>query len=175
MIVCAHAQRLIPLLYDGELDGPLRREVSDHLINCTACTRTMALLDRSQELLRYAVDEQVDDIDFSGFWSGVESQLAEIRPAWSARLQLWWESWRPLWSWRAPVWAAASVVLFIGGATLSRQIPSPPPPQESIVLADNAQAQIESLMASDTVSVWNEPTSNATVIWVSDEGDGGLP
>ena len=35
------------------------------------------------------------------------------------------------------------------------------------------QAQIESLTATTTVFLWNEPISNATVIWVGDSG--GMP
>ena len=72
-------------------------------------------------------------------------------------------------------------VLFIGLVTLLWQryatlTPTPPlVSSEPFVISDNDQAQIESLSASDTVSVWNEPTNNSTVIWVSDEGEGGLP
>jgi hypothetical protein len=181
MTVCVHAQRLIPLLYDGELDGPVRREVSNHVANCAACTHTLTMLDRGQELLRQAIDDQIDDIDFSGFWQNVENKLSEPRPAWRDQLRVRWDSWRFLWSWRAPAWAAAASMLFVSGVLLfsRQQPPSPtlpsPSDQATLALADNDQAQIESLSASDTISVWNEPTSNVTVIWVSDEGDGGLP
>jgi anti-sigma factor RsiW len=174
MTACAHAQRLIPLLYDDELDGSLRREICDHVVNCTNCTHTLTMLDRGQELLRLAIDEQVMEIDFSGFWQGVEDRLAEPEPSLFERVRLWWDSWRPLWSWRMPLWAAAAVMLFVGGALIAAMLRGEPQSGASR-LVDNDQAQIESLAATDTVAVWNEPTSNATVIWVSDEGEGGLP
>jgi hypothetical protein len=67
-----------------------------------------------------------------------------------------------------------TAALLVGVALLLSRLAGEQGPQ-SIRLADNDQAQIESLSASDTVLVWNEPTSNATVIWVSDGGEGGLP
>ena len=183
MIACVHAQRFIPLLHDDELDGPLRREIQEHVVTCMQCTRALAFLERGQELLRLTIDEQIEDIEFSGFWEGVENKLSVQQPTWwwRVRRQLWWDAWRPFWSWPTPVWATMMAVLFIGLVTLLWQrhatlIPTPPlVPSEPFVISDNDQAQIESLSASDTVSVWNEPTNNSTVIWVSDEGEGGLP
>lgn len=174
MTVCAHAQRLIPLLYDGELDGLLRREVSDHVADCAACTHVLALFDRERELLQRMVDDQIAEIDFSGFWLGVESRLSERQFSFSERCYLWWSSWRPPWVWRTPLWATAVAVLLISIVLLVTKLEE----EKSIEprrLVDNDQAQIESLAASDTISVWNEPTSNATVIWVGDDGEGGLP
>lgn len=173
MTACAHAQRLIPLLYDGELDGLLRREMNDHVVSCTTCTHMLTTLDRGQELLRQAIDEQIVDIDFSRFWEGVESRLSEPGLSFSERVRLRWSSWQPLWSWRAPLWAAGTAVLLATAAFLRPQPEGEWQPE--MRLTDNNQAQIESLSASDTVLVWNEPTSNATVIWVSEGGEGGLP
>lgn len=170
MTACAHAQRLIPLLYDGELDGLLRREMNDHVVSCTTCTHILTMLDRGQELLRQAIDEQVADINFSRFWEGVESRLSEPELSFSERVRLRWSEWQPPWSWRAPLWAAGTAVILATTMFLRFQPAGEPPDRP----ADN-QAQIESLSASDTVLVWNEPTSNATVIWVSDGGEGGLP
>lgn len=181
MISCEQSQQFIPLLHDGELDGPLRRDVKNHAVSCTTCTRLMAMLDRSRELLRQTIEDEVDNFDFSDFWQGVESKLLAPQPDWREQLQVRWDSWRSLWSWRAPRWATAAIVLLVGAVFLLTQRESPPvslPDPSShtaIALADNDQAQIESLSSSDTVSVWNEPTSNVTVIWVSDEGDGGIP
>ena len=173
MTVCAHAQRLIPLLYDGELDGLLRREVNDHLVNCAACAHLLSLFDRERELLQQMIDDQITEIDFSGFWLGVENRLSERQLSFPERYRLWWSSWRPLWPRRAPLWATATVALLVSAALFTANTE-----KEKIEprrIADNDQAQIESLSTSDTVFVWNEPTSNATVIWVSDEGEGGLP
>lgn len=174
MIACAHAQRLLPLLYDGELDSPLRRELSHHVADCSVCTRTVALLNRSQELLRQTIDEHIDDIDFSGFWQGVESKLSQQPPFWWARLRFWKESWLPSWSWQTPAWATAVAFLIVGATMLLSQSPSQEPIAKSPVV-ENDEAHIESLSTSNPVLVWNEPTYNATVIWVGDESEEELP
>ncbi|MBI3303895.1 MAG: zf-HC2 domain-containing protein [Deltaproteobacteria bacterium] len=181
MTTCSHAERLVPLLYDGELDGPLRREVSAHVSGCAVCTRALAALGRGQELLCQAIDEQVEEIDFSSFWGGVAAKLIEPKLPWVVRLQLWWERWWPGWSLSAPAWAVTAALLLIVTALLmsllhsSGQMASVPQEPEPFALAANDQAQIESLFASATVLLWNEPARNATVIWVSDDSNGGMP
>ncbi len=168
MIACAHAQRLLPLLYDGELESPLRRELSRHVTDCSVCTRTVALLNRSQELLCQTIDDHIDDVDFSGFWQGVEAKLSQPPPFWRTRVSGWRESWLAFWSWRTPVWATAMAVIVLAAV----QFLLPPSPQEQVtksLVSENNQAQIESLSTSNPVLVWNEPTHHATVIWVGDE------
>jgi hypothetical protein len=131
--------------------------------------------------LREALEEQVEKIDFADFWDGVTSKLTEARLPWTVRLQLWRERWWPDWSLSTSAWGAAAALLLIVTALLLSLLRPPhhivplPAQPEPFELAANDQAQIESLSATDTVLVWNEPASNATVIWVSDESDGGLP
>src|SRR5262245_38945699 len=138
MAMCPHAERLIPLLHDGELAGPLRREMRSHLATCLCCTRALSVLERGQELLIQVIDEEVEAINFSNFWRGVEDRLGEIRPPWSIRFRLWVERWhltRPLY---APAWAVAATVLLTFGVLLQQQSvshdtagsfpPLPPPP-----------------------------------------------
>ncbi len=181
MIDCVHAQRFLFLFHDNELDGPLRRAMQNHVVTCARCTQALASLERNQELLQLTIDEGVENIEFAGFWNGVERKLSD-QPSpkqWQWRRQLWWETWRSLWSWPTPAWMATTAVLCIGlaGVAWQRQTPPPSPPviaesEPLIQITDSNQAQIESLSTSDTVSVWNEPTNNSTVIWVNDEGEG---
>jgi hypothetical protein len=132
-----------------------------------------------------SVSEVLEEGDFSGFWTGVENKLAQpLHAPWRVQLQIWREKWRIGWPLSTPIWATAAVVLFIStllfsralmppaSSVTSRETLSPIPDQ---IYAANDQAQIESLSATETVFLWNEPRSNATVIWVSDENDGGLP
>jgi hypothetical protein len=148
------------------------------------------------------IDEQVEAIDFSGFWSGVTSKLQEPRSPWSVRLRLWYESWKPAWSFSPPAWTTATALLLFAALYFLSYFPSQfsplLPEEESLVqnnppltesslppeslgsvpiattLVDN-QAQIESLSASATVAMWNDPESNFTVIWVGDETSEELP
>lgn len=57
---------------------------------------------------------------------------------------------------------------------LLSQSPSQEPIAKSPVV-ENDEAHIESLSTSNPVLVWNEPTYNATVIWVGDESEEELP
>jgi anti-sigma factor RsiW len=180
MMKCSQYERLAVLLCDGELEGPLRREVRSHVASCVVCTRQLAVLDRVQELLLQEIDSQVEKIDFSSFWEQVESRLRTPQPSWSVRLQLWREQWWPDWSLRVPVSAVAvalvltSLWLFshIRSSVESLIVTHPPMP---FTLAANNQAQIESLSAATTVALWNEPTSNSPVIWIEDDRDGAVP
>lgn len=180
MMTCPHSERLVPLLYDGELDGPLRREVRSHVSSCIVCTRSLTSIERAQELLFQEIDSQVEGVDFSSFWEKVEEQLQRPALPWSIRLQLWHKQWWPGWSLAVPVGAAAVAVLLttlllLPQTRLLKRDVLPPPEPEHLSLAANNQAQIESLSAAATVSLWNEPASNATVIWVGDDYDGAMP
>jgi hypothetical protein len=98
MATCSHADRIIPLLHDNELQNPLRREMVAHMATCVTCTRTFSLLEREQELVSQAIEERVDSIDFSHFWQAVEDRLAAPPLPSTARLRLWYESWRFAWA-----------------------------------------------------------------------------
>lgn len=204
MAMCPHAERLIPLLHDGELASPLRREMRSHLVTCLSCTRALSVLERGQELLSQAIDEEIETINFSNFWQGVEERLGEIQPAWPIRFRLWVERWhltRPLY---APAWAVAATVLLTFGVLLQQQSAFPPPiaksfppsqsdpqppdnvlehsspfPAPSVLdpgfaLVSN-QAEIESISSSDTVAVWSDPGNNSTVIWTGSDISEGMP
>jgi hypothetical protein len=195
MATCPHAERLIPLLHDGELAGPLRREMRSHLATCLCCTRVLSVLERGQELLSQVIDEEVEAVNFSNFWQGVEDRLGEIRPPWSIRFRLWVERWhltRPLY---APAWAVAATVLLTFGVLLQQQSASPPrlafrPPGDmagsspplpappgldpGFTLVSN-QAEIESISSAETVAVWSDPGNNSTVIWTGSDMSEGMP
>lgn len=187
METCSYCERLLPAFLDGELDGPLRREVNSHVADCLVCMRETAAIEQAQELVRQTIEEKVNAIDFSAFLDEVMGQLDTVgptTPSWQLRLQLWWDTWRPR-SGQAPGWAslinptrwisaAATAVLIIGAVIFSRMettiVPAPLYVEDTTM---GNQAQIESLTASTTVMLWNEPISNATVIWVGDTG--GMP
>ncbi len=184
MARCSHSERLVPLVYDGELDNALRREVAFQIADCPVCTRRMTVIERIQEVLCQTLDEEVAHVDFSDFWTNVERRLAapplSVWSRVSSRLRLWWLQWQAIFSWNSPVWATATALLIFVAVLLTR---SPVPRLAGSVssenspttLAFNNQAQIASLSATSTVFVWNEPTSNATVIWVDGVPGGELP
>ena len=184
MMSCFHPARLIPLVYDGELDEARRREVAFQIADCPACTRRMRMLERTHETLCQMLGEEVSCIDFSDLWARIEQGIEDQSPPrasqWSSRFRLWRMQWNAPFSWSIPVWATA-VVLCLFAAVVFTQLPtsretvSIPVERKPMMLAFNNQAQIESLSATSTVLVWNEPTSNATVIWVDDALGEELP
>lgn len=183
MTTCPRSERFIALFHDGELDGPLRREMMSHIAGCILCTRALAAVARIQELVFQTISDQVEETDFSHFWDGVESKIVhQDSPPWGVRLRLWFERWRLAWPPATPAWAAAAVIMTTTALFLSHTPPandttpvSSKPPSPVLVAKANDQAQIESLSATATVFLWNEPENNATVIWVSDNAEGGMP
>ena len=177
MASCSHSSRLISLVYDNEIDAARRYEAASQITDCPECTHRMQRLERTHEVLSQTLDEEVSDIDFSDFWprieQGIAAQPSSLTSQWASRFRLWRMQWHPPFSWHVPAWATA-VGLFLFTAAVSTQLPTSrgavqiPAAKKPVVVALNNQAQIESLSATSTVLVWNEPTSNATVIWVDE-------
>lgn len=176
MARCSHSDRLVSLLYDGELDAARHRDLAFDLADCPDCTRRRDVLERAHEVVTHTLDATTSRLDLSDFWTGIERRIV-VQPAsrsrgWVRRFRLWRLQWRP-----APFWiwsvGAAAVLLIVTGVVTSQwptgrdagfeTVAAPPP-----LSGPDGQARIASLSAAETVLVWNEPTSNATVIWVSD-------
>ncbi len=160
MATCSHADRLIPLLHDNELQSPLRREIVTHMATCVTCTRTFSLLEREQELFTQVIEERVDSIDLSGFWQTVETKLSEAAPSWAVRLRLWYESWRPAWAFPVPAWAVVTLLLslalpylYLNNNLLIAHNPSPPsnPAPSPEAPIDVAQGPIENPQKSPLI------------------------
>lgn len=164
-MTCHEATQLVPLFFDGELEGHRMREVALHVTQCGVCKGVLSSLARLQGLVAGAVAAQLEEMDLSSVWQEITEQIEHISLPWSARLRIWWEG---VFSWKGgvPVWAGAVAVLVFlaflwwGGGW------SGEPPR---VVARN-QAQIESLSTSTpAVAMWSEQEYGTTVIWVADE------
>ena len=121
MATCPHAERLIPLLHDGELSSSLRRKMNSHLVTCLPCTRALSMLERGQELVSQVIDEEIEVIDFSNFWQGVADKLEDSQLSWAIRFRLWVERWHLTQPLYAPAWAVAAVLLLTFGVLLQQQ------------------------------------------------------
>ena len=163
-------------MYDGELDAARHRDLAFDLADCPDCTRRRDVLERAHEVVTHTLDAATSRLDLSDFWTGIERRIA-VQPAlrsrgWVRRFRLWRLQWQPapFWTWSV---VAAAVLLIVTGVVTSQwptgrdagfePVAAPPP-----LSGPDGQARIASLSAAETVLVWNEPTSNATVIWVSD-------
>ena len=162
MAMCPHAERLIPLLHDGELAGPLRREMHSHLVTCLSCTRALSRLERGQELLSQVIDEEIEGIDFSNFWQGVEDKLGEPRPSWVIRFRLWIERWHLTQPLYAPAWAVAAVLLLTFGVLLQQksiiitQSPNSSPPERIEDKSSYASSPLQPPVVPDQPSDRND-------------------
>jgi hypothetical protein len=123
----------------------------------------LSLLERGQELVSQVIDEEIEGIDFSNFWHGVENKLRESRPSWSIRFRLWVERWHLTQPLYAPAWAVAAVLLLTVGVLLQQKstidiTQSPPSPSERI--ADQSSPDTLSsqpALVSDQPSDRNDP------------------
>lgn len=164
MAMCSHAERLIPLLHDGELPSSLRREMNSHLVTCLFCTRALSMLERGQELINQAIDEEIEVLDFSNFWQGVVDKLEESQPSWAMHFRLWVERWHLTQPLYAPAWAVAAVVLLTFGILLQQQStveiatsPSPAPPERREDRLSRGPLLPQPSIVADHPSDRNEP------------------
>ena len=181
---CSHPTGLVPLLYDGELDEVKRRQVSLMLADCPVCTRRIGALDLVQEALCRRLDEDLSRIDFSNFSDGVDRRIERHERVRSfASLSRFWdfiEALRRGFSWAPRIGLIAGLALIFGWV-ISDQVEDKDRAvtvaerqalEEPVIMVSRNQAQIESLSATSNLLVWNEPTSNVTVIWVDDTSEG---
>ena len=59
MATCSHPERLVSLLYDGELSDVQRREVALQLADCPTCTGRGHALGQVQDALAQTLDAEV--------------------------------------------------------------------------------------------------------------------
>ncbi|MSQ47045.1 MAG: hypothetical protein EXR78_01455 [Deltaproteobacteria bacterium] len=170
MAMCPHAERLIPLLHDGELPSLLRREMHSHLVSCLPCTRALSLLERGQELVSQVIDEEIEGIDFSTFWQGIEDKLRESRPSWPMRFRLWVERWHLTQPLYAPAWAVAAVLLLTVGILLQQRsttaiTQSPTFPPEGIATQSSPDARsAQPALVSEHPSNRNDPEDGVAFV-----------
>jgi len=164
-MTCHEATQLVPLFFDGELEGYRMRGVALHLTECEACKGAFSSLARLQSLVAGAVAAQLEEMDLSYVWQGIAEQVEHISLPWSARLRVWREI---VFSWKGgvPVWAGATaVVMFLAFLWWGDQRSNESPP-----IVAYSQTQIESLSTSmPAIAMWSEQEYGTTVIWVADE------
>jgi anti-sigma factor RsiW len=171
-MTCSDVAKVLELFVDGELPGRTMRDVAVHLSRCQACARSNEGFEQLQEMVRATVVAEVGEPDGEAFWMAIAPRLTGGRPPLGVRLRgvagrvVARRAPTPLWA--AAGIAAAAVVaaaafLWPGGAERGGEVARRPGVE---------QARIDSLDARGGVRVWNDPHSDAIVIWVAD--DGGL-
>ena len=164
---CREASNLLPLFLDGELDSRQMRSVALHSMRCRACELDLKEMDHLQDLVGNTVRDRVAEMDLSSLWSAVEQRIGDVKPSWSSRLRARWEDIQTELDMRLPAFAAAAAIAALAMVWYARQ-PNLGAPLESQQIASSSS--IERLDTSfDSVSFFNDPESDLSVLWVSDE------
>jgi len=169
-VTCREASNLLPLFFDGELDGDKMRGVALHSTRCETCEGELREMERVQGLINRTVNGAVDEIDLAELWPAVESQLGTVRIPWWSRLRIWWDEGEHGLMLGVPALAAAAAVAVLTVWFFTR-VPQPTtqPDAPQVAAVDNA-ASIDSLETDvDSVAVVSDPETRTTVLWVSDD------
>jgi hypothetical protein len=174
-MICREASNLLPLFLDGELDPRQMRAVAMHSMRCQSCEAELKGMERVQLLVSEAIKKQVDGIDFGGLWPAIEQRIGTVQVPWTVRARTWWEEMRSELDLRVPAFVAAAVMAVLVFTWYTRQ-----PDISQIIEAQQianvgneaaSEAAIESLETTfESLDFINDPDSNATVLWVSDDG-----
>jgi anti-sigma factor RsiW len=162
-MTCREVQKLLDLFVDGELEARTMRAVALHVTRCPVCEALLRGLERLQELVSDAISDAVADVDFSRFWPTIAARAETVQRSWrglGGRLRA---------VTRRPTLVAAGMAaaLAVSAFALWRSIPA----MTERRLHANNQVHIYSLTSdSPSVALLSEPSTNTTVIWVSDEG-----
>jgi len=170
-IDCREARPLLPLFFDGELDGRQMRRVALHSTRCPECEQELHRFERLQDVMGDWIDSEIEHFDLSGIWSGVAPRLAGAGGRGRSRVRAWREASAGLRRARRPLvaaLAAAAVIVFFlwrfGDAPVERQV------ADNSVILDSLDSHV------DTLALLSEPETNTLVLWVADDGgeSGGL-
>ncbi len=110
-----HVTEWLPAYYDGELHGPRRQQVEEHLSNCPACQAELEALHKLSILLQETPAPE-SQVSARRFQAQVMLRLppAVQRPSWQRALKAGWQL-APLgavlvWAFGQAAWLAASLV-----------------------------------------------------------------
>jgi anti-sigma factor RsiW len=173
-MTCREASNLLPLFLDGELDPRQMRAVAMHSMRCETCEAELKGMERVQLLVSETIKKRVDEIDFGDLWSGIERRIVDVRVPLATRVRAWWEGLQIDFDLRIPALVAAAAVAALAFTWYARQDSIQLIDAQQVATADDqavSEAAIESLETTfDNVDFFNDTASNATVMWVSDEG-----
>ena len=170
-MTCGDVDQHLDAFVDSELPPPMLLEVARHAAGCSACETAIRQLETIRRMLAETVRADVADLDLSGVWPRVSTQIngSRARRTWQRRL-------RTVPAWGAVLAAAASAVFFV---RVARHEPGRLASTQPQQIASRPQARtpqnlayIDRLAGKD-VSIRREPKAGTTLIWVNyTAGDG---
>lgn len=165
---CIDFTRRFDSFVDGELDAHSMRAMALHASHCPECGAEVERTESLQALLSQAVESEVERLDTSRLWGGIEARLEQPRFDPRVRVRALVAALRP----------SAVPALAITGALAALLLALLWPgstPSEPVEVANN-QAQIQRIESSaPQVGVWSEPERHTTAIWVASYEPEGTP
>lgn len=169
-MTCREASNLLPLFLDGELDSRQMRSVALHSMRCRACEIELKEMEHLQDLVGNAIKSRVADVDLAGLWPAVESRIGKVPLPWTRRLRARWEDIQVELDMRLPAFAAAAAIAALAMVFYARQPHLTQPLDSQQIASSDAASWIERLDTSfESVSFFNDPETDLSVLWVSDE------
>jgi hypothetical protein len=167
---CREASNLLPLFLDGELDSRQMRAVALHSMRCQPCELELKEMERLQDLVGNTIRSRAAVIDLTPLWAGVERRIGTDQLSLRRRMRARWQDIQAELDMRLPAVAAAAAIAALAMVWYARQ-PDLGQPLDSQQIATNDPATaIERLDTSfESVSFFNDPETDLSVLWVSDE------
>jgi anti-sigma factor RsiW len=163
---CRETRPLLPLFFDGELEGRQMRAVALHSTRCPDCEDELRRFERVQEVVVAHVDALVEEVDLGQIWAGVAPRLESRAPSLPRRLRTWWEEWQFGWMLRGPAFVAAAAAILLALASWQTDRPT-----EDIARPVDNTAVVDSMQSSsDSVALMTDEETNTMLLWVMDEG-----
>ncbi|MGH7802932.1 MAG: zf-HC2 domain-containing protein, partial [Candidatus Binatia bacterium] len=75
MLSCQEVQKRFDVFLDGETDGRTMRDLALHVTQCTSCENDLRLYERCHAAFVAFIEREVDRIDVSRLWQGIEVKL----------------------------------------------------------------------------------------------------
>lgn len=153
-------------LVDGALGARPQRAATAHVARCEGCGREVERLRRLRDLVQRA-EPRVLDPDWSGFWLGIRTRIANEAPR-PVREPWWLPFWKPVWG--HPRVALGGVVV----SSLAASLVLWSGPQVTVPRALAAPVMVQDVSTADpdrSVMVYSNPDEDVTVIWVFNPGE----
>ncbi|RME19830.1 MAG: hypothetical protein D6806_17575 [Deltaproteobacteria bacterium] len=170
----------LEMYLDGEMPAGRRREIEAHVSGCDSCRRQLESMSACGSLLRQAIEQETNDVNFDGF---AERVLAEARRRQPVPAGQWLRTWLGEFlaaRWPALAAAAAAAVLVaavVAGMVGPRQAVEKPRATAAPALASargqqqqgGNRAIIDSMEYTGRRSmIFTVSRNNTTVIWLYD-------
>jgi anti-sigma factor RsiW len=167
---CKKIQHLIEPYLDEELSKSKKERVERHLHACESCQLSLEALKLQGGLLREQMEEQADQVDFTGFEDRVLARIREEKPpTFTERAGAWV---REVAYYYRAVWitslATAVLLLAVLVPLLSRDAGPGVEPDVQVADVDN-EVIIDSMeYAGQRSMIFTVSKNNTTVIWLYD-------